>query len=115
VVVGAATTALYDDTAVRANARYTYRVVSVDHAGNASAASAPYVIQAAPALLPNLASIDIPIQQWIALALPTLGAIPGAMKHIAPSYSPDNGRIYFTGGDFALSPAGDSYRQDTYS
>lgn len=113
--LGVALTVLYDDNTVEPDATYTYIVRAVDRAGNMSAASAPQTIRAAPAFRRSVARIDIPIRQWIALRMPVRGAIPGGMKHVTPSYNPDNGRIYFTGGDFGMPPAIDSYRQDTYS
>ena len=53
-------------------------------------------------------------------ALPC-GFAPGAppwglgMKHVSGAFCPDNGRIYFVGGDYGGKLWGDSYRQETWS
>src|SRR5262245_65557140 len=73
--LGVSMTVLYDDTVVQPDATYTYTVRSVDRAGNVSAASAPQTIRAALALRRNVAKVDIPVRQWIALKMPARGAI----------------------------------------
>jgi hypothetical protein len=62
--------------------------------------------------------IDLPTRLWVALAMPHVGHGPtDTMKHITGALNPDNGRIYFTGGDYANGPEHDaqSYRQETWS
>jgi len=64
------------------------------------------------------APIDVPTRVWAALAVPEAGHGPTEdMKHITGALNPDNGRIYFTGGDYANGREYDaqSYRQETWS
>jgi hypothetical protein len=71
------------------------------------------------------AQIDVPLKQWVAVGAPTRGngvtwghSITNGLKHVTIAVNPDNGRLYFTAGDYAGGPfAADqqSYRQETWS
>jgi hypothetical protein len=66
---------------------------------------------------PRGSRIALPLKQWVALSLPA--RYRGGAKHITGTWDPDNGRLYFTGGDYAgeapFTGFTDSYRQETYS
>lgn len=66
---------------------------------------------------PSAERIAIPIKQWVALSMPSKGKGPmGPLKHLTASFNPDNGRIYFVGGDYnGLQFTQQSYRQETWS
>ncbi|HUG35826.1 MAG TPA: hypothetical protein VML54_02680 [Candidatus Limnocylindrales bacterium] len=73
-------------------------------------AAASFAQPAAPA------RIDIPAQQWVALDMPLeRHGITGGVKHVTGTLNPDNGRLYFTGGDYRGAQFGNSYRQETWS
>lgn len=60
--------------------------------------------------------IDIPLKRWIALEIPVAGKGPsGPMKHVTGAHNPDDGRLYYTGGDYAGREFEQSYRQETWS
>lgn len=66
------------------------------------------------------APIPLPLRQWVALDLPDAGkgisgGPSGAIKHISMTLNPDNGRLYFAGGDYFGHSFENSYRQETWS
>lgn len=50
----------------------------------------------------------LPRKTLIGIPRPTIYGGSGGMKHVTPSHCPDNGRMYFFGGDHS----GDSYRHE---
>jgi hypothetical protein len=62
------------------------------------------------------AQIDIPLDTWVARSLPGAGNAPaGGMKHQRVAYNPENGRLYYLGGDYAGTEFGASGRNEVYS
>lgn len=114
--VATVTTLLYHDRWIAPSTTYTYAVKAIDGTGNGSELSRRVRATSQPAPPPPPAGpIHVPLRQWIALKMPPQGAIPGVSKHVTGAFNPDDGRIYFTGGDYGGPVYLDSYRQETYS
>jgi len=60
--------------------------------------------------------LNIPVNTWVVRAMPTFGNGPsGDIKHLRITHNPDNGRIYFMGGDYAGPGGTQSGRNELYS
>jgi hypothetical protein len=84
----------------------------------AAAAEKPAAKPAArPKVKPAAKPIDIPLKTWIARKLPALGKGPASSgaKHIRLAHNPENGRIYFCGGDYAGLTHNQSGRNELWS
>jgi len=62
--------------------------------------------------------ITLPVGKWFAIRSPAM--FSSGVKHMTGALNPDNGRIYWTGGDhggapFTVPDRNGSYRQETYS
>lgn len=60
-------------------------------------------------------AIEIPLNTWVARALPGRGKAPYSGKHMRLTYNPTDGRIYFLGGDYGGPGGPQSGRNEVYS
>jgi hypothetical protein len=96
--VASPNTTSYSDSDLSPSTVYTYTAAAYDSSGNTS----PQSLSASATTDPASTVIDIPLRTWVARRLPGVGESPcvGGCKHIRLAHNPDNGRIYFLGGDY---------------
>ena len=96
-------TTSHPDIGLSPSSTYTYTVTAYDSSGNTSTQSLSASATTEPTSVtpPPSTVIDIPPQTWVARRLPE--KVPCARdvcKHIRLAHNPDNGSIYFSGGDY---------------